>query len=145
MTLAGPRRSWSGDGHEYLQELVRSIEPFGAYVGAVDRGRVPALVRAHDVMVVPSLSEEPFGLVVLEAMASGLAVIASNRGGLPEACGGAATLVDPDDLDALTCAVAELAEPRRLLAAKRASVARASSRTWEKVADELFEHLSVEP
>ncbi len=43
---------------------------------------------------------EGYGLTVLEALASGTEVLASDRGGIPEAAGGAAWLVDPDDPDA---------------------------------------------
>ena len=57
-------------------------------LGHVVRAEVPELIRDHDVVCVLSRSQEPFSLVALEAMASGCAVIASNRGGLPEACGG---------------------------------------------------------
>jgi glycosyltransferase involved in cell wall biosynthesis len=46
---------------------------------------LPAYYRAADVSVVPSRSLEGFGLVVLEALASGTPVIASDTGGLPEA------------------------------------------------------------
>jgi glycosyltransferase involved in cell wall biosynthesis len=67
------------------------------WMGHVPRRFLPEVMRRHDVAMVPSRSEEPFGLVVLESMASGLAVLASPRGGLIEACGGAAMLVDPDD------------------------------------------------
>ena len=44
---------------------------------------VPALIAAHDVVLVPSL-EEGFGVVAAEAIASGRWVVASSVGGLPE-------------------------------------------------------------
>ncbi len=47
------------------------------------RHDVPAIMRALDVLSVPS-AEEPFGLVVIEAMASGAAVVATRAGGIPE-------------------------------------------------------------
>ena len=52
----------------------------------------------------PSLYEG-FGLPVLEAMASGVPVVAANRTALPETCGDAALLVDPDDAEALADAL----------------------------------------
>lgn len=55
----------------------------------VYRGQLPSDVlkeeyRKSDVCVIPSLWDEPFGRVVVEAAANGCAVIASNRGGIPE-------------------------------------------------------------
>lgn len=47
------------------------------------------------IAVVPSLWAEPFGRTALEGMAAGCAVIASNRGGLPEVIGEAGLLVEP--------------------------------------------------
>ncbi|WP_336945817.1 glycosyltransferase family 4 protein [Asaia sp. HN010] len=58
-------------------------------------------MAAASIVVVPSRWPEPFGLTALEAMASGAAVIASPRGGLPEVVGEAALLALPDDGDAL--------------------------------------------
>jgi len=51
------------------------------FVGVVDR--VASLLAAADLLLLPS-SNESFGLVALEAMASGVPVIASNIGGIPE-------------------------------------------------------------
>lgn len=106
------------------------------YLGHVARPAVPELVRRHDVVCVLSRSNEPFGLVVLEAMASGCAVVASNRGGLPEACGDAGLLVDPDDLKAVTNALRGLAvDHEELKAQKIKSLHRAAQVSWSATAD----------
>jgi LmbE family N-acetylglucosaminyl deacetylase/glycosyltransferase involved in cell wall biosynthesis len=46
------------------------------------------------ILLVPSLCNEGYGRVVVEAMLNGIPVIAHNKGGLPEAAGGAAILLD---------------------------------------------------
>jgi glycosyltransferase involved in cell wall biosynthesis len=61
-----------------LSESVRFLDK-------VAERELPAYYTAADVSVVPSRSLEGFGLVVLEALASGTPVIASDTGGLPEA------------------------------------------------------------
>lgn len=57
------------------------------FVGRMSESDVAESMRSHDVTAVPSVWEEPFGLVALEAAACGCAVVASNIGGLPEAMG----------------------------------------------------------
>ena len=61
---------------------------------------VTAAFNRAAIAVVPSLWSEPFGRTALEGMAAGCAVIASNRGGLPEVVGESGLLVEPtgDDL-----------------------------------------------
>jgi glycosyltransferase involved in cell wall biosynthesis len=60
--------------------------------------------------VIPSVWPEPFGLVALEAMAAGRAVVASRIGGLTDivADGSTGRLVDPGDPDALAAGITEL-------------------------------------
>ncbi len=129
-----------GHGREmedpFFRELKQKMDNAAAeYLGHVPRGRVPAMVREHDIVCVLSRSEEPFGLVALEAMASGCAVIASPRGGLPEACGGAALLADPDDLPAIIDAMRKLVtDPDFLARTKRQSVERAARAPWSACA-----------
>ena len=60
------------------------------------------------IVVVPSRWAEPFGMTALEAMASGAAVIASPRGGLPEVVGDAALTALPDEDQALERALLRL-------------------------------------
>jgi glycosyltransferase involved in cell wall biosynthesis len=55
------------------------------YVGKVENKKLSKYYNAADVVVVPSIYEEGFGRVILEALSCGTPVIASNRGGVPEA------------------------------------------------------------
>jgi glycosyltransferase involved in cell wall biosynthesis len=73
-----------------------------------------AMARAA-IVVVPSRWAEPFGLVALEALASGAALICSPRGGLREVAGDAAVYADPDRPSEIAAAIRALAgdEPRR--------------------------------
>ena len=120
----------------FFRKLKDKMDAAGAdYLGHVTRHDIPALIRSHDLVCVLSRSNEPFGLVVLESMASGCAVIASDRGGLPEACGGAAILVNPDDLGEVTEVMRRLATDLAWLSElKQRSVQRASEASWERCA-----------
>ena len=85
----------------------------------------PSLYRRASALVFPS-RYEGFGQPPLEAMACGCPVAASRAGSLPEVCGDAAVLFDPDDPKAIAAGVLEAldraeelrwprADPRRAL------------------------------
>lgn len=68
----------------YEQRLREEARPLGdrvTFLGRVDRAQLPALYRAHDLFIFPSTSVEGFGLTFLEAMASGVPVVATDSGG----------------------------------------------------------------
>jgi glycosyltransferase involved in cell wall biosynthesis len=98
--------------------------------GRLPRTELPALYRAHDVFVFPSIWREPFGLTQLEAMASGLAVVATAEGGHGECLrhGENALVFPPGNAEALSAHLARLIdEPGlgvRLATAARAMVGR---------------------
>jgi len=73
---------------------------------------IAPLARSCFALVFPSVWEEPFGRVAVEAMGAGLPVIAARRGGLPEALGGAGILLDPDADAAAWKAVLRTLQPR---------------------------------
>ena len=117
-----------------LDDDCRHLESLGVGVrrlGHVDRWRVPAAVRATDIHVVPSVWDEPFGLVALEGMAAGKAVVAASAGGLPEVVGDAGVLFDRGDTSDLAKKLAQLVrEPAiRTELGQRARV-RAELFTW---------------
>jgi glycosyltransferase involved in cell wall biosynthesis len=93
---------WAGDSRPYFARAgaALGVRPLG-YVADED---LPALYRGALAFVLPS-RYEGFGLTCLEAMACGTPVVAADRAALPETCGNAALLVDPDDRAALAAAV----------------------------------------
>ena len=83
--------------------VARTIEELGLTANVRRLGRVPAeklegLFRESAALVYPS-TYEGFGLPLVEAMALGCPVIASDRTALPEVLGGAGILVGADDVD----------------------------------------------
>ncbi len=55
------------------------------FKGKVENSKLPLYYNAANVLIVPSIHEEGFGRVILEALSCGLPVIASDRGGIKEA------------------------------------------------------------
>ncbi len=108
----------AGDG-PHKNVLQRSAEELGIservfFIGWIDQ--VFETMKQFDIMVVPSLNE-PFGIVVLEAMACGVPLIAAYSGGIKdilpsnESC---ALLVPPADSEAITNAILRLLEDTTL-------------------------------
>jgi glycosyltransferase involved in cell wall biosynthesis len=81
------------------------IEDRVEHLGAVPLDDLPRTYAGADLLLMPSL-HEGFGLPVLEAMACGTPVVASNQGSLPEVVGDAGLCVDPTDTAAIAEAVA---------------------------------------
>lgn len=140
---------WYGHGREMENPFFRDLktkmdDAHATYAGHVQRPCVPKLLREHDVVCVLSRSNEPFALVTLEAMASGCAVVASDRGGLPEACSGAAMLVDPDNFCAVVSCLRSLAEDPALLEKQKArSLGRARQASWAMSVERLERELAL--
>ncbi len=83
------------------------------FAGRVDKDALPAYYRAADLLVLPSESAgEAFGMVLIEAMASGRAVVASDLPGVRSVVshGRDGLLVPPRNVAALTAAIAEIAQ-----------------------------------
>jgi glycosyltransferase involved in cell wall biosynthesis len=102
-------------------------------LGFVPEEQLPGLYAGAAALAMPSLYEG-FGIPCLEAMACGTPVVASNRAALPEACGGAALLADPDDPDAFADALLQAAGPERERL-RAAGLDRVRGMTWERTAE----------
>lgn len=72
---------------EYLQELSSEIQDQITFTGFVDYSLMPYIYNMADVVVLPSVWEEPAGMTIIEAMACGKPVITTDSGGIPEYVG----------------------------------------------------------
>ena len=80
------------------------------FLGRLSDAALAAAYRDCDIFCAPSIYGESFGLVLIEAMACGRPVVASDIRGYREAAAGAALLVAPRDPDALAAALLHVAD-----------------------------------
>ena len=100
---------------------------------------LPALYAVATVFCFVSFAEG-FGLPPLEAMASGVPVVVSNRDSLPEVCGAAGTYADPDRPEEIAAAIDSLLGDPLLRARKREQgLERARMFTWRESAEKLLQ------
>ncbi len=135
----------AGDRHpRHRQSLESLVDQLGIrdrvhFLGFVPDDDLPRLYAGAACVVIPSLYEG-FGLPVLEAMACGAPVVASNAGALPEAAGDAAVLIDPYDEAGLAAAMQRVLDDTAFAGSLiERGLARARQFTWEKTARGVLE------
>jgi glycosyltransferase involved in cell wall biosynthesis len=105
------------------------------YAGYVDDALRQDMYMGARLFVLPSF-DEGFGLTVIEAMSLGVPVVASNRGALPEVTGGAALLVDPEDIAQLSLEMERvLFDPGLARRLAEDGLRQVRQFTWERAAD----------
>jgi glycosyltransferase involved in cell wall biosynthesis len=105
------------------------------HIGHIPLDEMPSLLRGAEALIFPSLFEG-FGLPILEAMACGTPVAASNRGAIAEVAGSAALLFDPEDTEEMAAAIEAVVRDERL---REGSVAHAAAFTWQATAERHLE------
>lgn len=112
----------AGKGPEqYTQHLQKQAKKLGiesiiTFAGAIPRDEMSSIYQNHDILLVTSLWQEPFGLTHLEAMSSGTPVISTFRGGMKEFLvhGEVCLVFDPDLSDDLAEKIQTLTENKPL-------------------------------
>ena len=84
--LIGASKSKSQIFGNYSKSVITKFKKLtnAKYLGSLPHQEVQNIMMETSIIVVPSIWDEPFGLVVAEAMSNGVAVICSNLGGIPE-------------------------------------------------------------
>lgn len=120
------RLTLTGDGPERarLEQLAQrlGVADRVRFTGALTGGALAREIARHQTCIIPSVWEEPFGIVALEALACGVQLIVARTGGLPEASGPGAVFFVAGDAKALAAALARPADQvsPALAAAQRA-------------------------
>jgi len=107
-----PKLHWvlggQGDDLENVKQIARNlgVSDHCRFPGFVPDDTLPDLYRSSDLFVLPS-KKEGFGIVFLEAAATGIPVVAGNRDGSVDALanGALGTLVDPENDDEISAAI----------------------------------------
>lgn len=120
----------AGPEESALREQARSsgLESLIEFAGIRRGPDLVELLNRHRVLVVPSRWEEPFGVVALEAIASGCVVVGSSGGGLPDAIGTCGEIFPNGDAVALVRALAGLLRDDSRIAELRRDADRHSRR-----------------
>ena len=123
----------SGPQTEVLQGASR--DPRVTWLGRVGDDVLASTLESADLFVAPSLHGESFGVVLLEAMAAGCAVLASDLEGYRLAAGEAACFFPPGDVTALAAALGGLlADPAARQALRVRGQARAEAHSFARLA-----------
>jgi spore coat protein SA len=91
-----------------IETLVKKSDKRVVFTGYIENSKVSSYYQIADIMAVPSLWEEGFGLVVLEGLSSGLPLIVTRSGGIPEIVSQESAIMlerDKDLVDNLSCGI----------------------------------------
>ena len=146
MIIGGTFYGNSANEDDFVASLkikAKSLEDRIIFTGYVPYENIPKYLHMANIAVLPSMWDEPFGLTIAEALATGLPLITTRSGGIPEICEGVATILDREHIvDNLANAILDLyhhPEKRKLMA--KASMERAQQFDKETYAKNFFDAL----
>jgi len=131
LTIAGPAAA--------NLKALQQYDGYYNYIGRVDQTDLVSVMHDHHVMVLPSVLEG-FGLVIPEAMATGLPVISSTHSAAPEIIrdGVDGYVLEPDDIDGLSSRLSTLADNRDLCRTmSQSAITRSQDYSWERHEERL--------
>ena len=136
LVIAGGTGWNSADIHQQILEAERRGDV--CYTGYLHDDHLRHLFSGASVVVLPSVTEG-FGLPVVEAMASGVPVMCSRAGSLPEVAGELSACFDPHRADMLADKLLEVLEDGNLRARMiEDGLQRAASYSWQRCAEETL-------
>ncbi len=145
LVIVGKAKGDGKEGWMYDEILSRpkelGIEEKVVFTGFVPDSKMPYLINGAEAFILPSLWEG-FGIPVIEAMACGTPVIASNVSSLPEVIGNAGLLVNPDSADQIEQAIRTISTDKKLRdKLSKLGLERAKKFSFKKMAKEVIQVL----
>ncbi len=108
------------------------------FIGEVDHETMPKYYALCDVLVLPTMLKESFGMVLLEAMACGKPVIGTKNGGVPFVIGNAGIIITPGDINELSDSIIRLMDDNGFMTALGEEGSKRSKEifAWDKIINE---------
>jgi len=103
--IIGSTRLGNNSKSKYSRKIIELISDMGSnvkFTGYLPYNKTQTLMKKSEILIVPSIWDEPFGLVVAEGMMCGCAIIASNKGGIPEIIKDKGIVLDKIDTKKIT-------------------------------------------
>lgn len=150
--IVNPRKN---KGEEIIEKIAEAMpeEHFLTCGNQINQPNIENLGAIEDmkefysklkILLVPSTWPEPFGRVAVEAMASGIPVIASRVGGLPEAVGnGGVTIKDPQDITEWIKTITEVSKPKKYNSLSKKAKLQAESLDYSKTLKEIEKVIGI--
>ncbi len=142
LVIVGKTNGLGRQGWKF-EEILQAPQKLGiadrvVFTGFVPTEELPLLLSGAEAFVLPSLYEG-FGIPVLEAMACGTPVVCSNTSSLPEVCGNAGLLIDPNSLDQIEQAIRLLVCDKKLRQKKiKEGLQQVKKFSWDRMAKEVL-------
>jgi glycosyltransferase involved in cell wall biosynthesis len=141
-TIRELERFYPGNYPENLRQRARAVfNGRVSFLGGLLHRQLAERIQQANVLVQPSVFDEPFGMAVAEAMASGVPVVASAAGGIPELVvdGETGLLVERDNPAALADAIIRLLADKQLARSmgEAGRVRAEATFSWECIVDSL--------
>jgi glycosyltransferase involved in cell wall biosynthesis len=105
------------NSNSYAHKVIKDFKEIGSqaiFYGFKNQEFVEEKMKTASIIVIPSIWEEPFGLVAAEAMSNGISIIASKVGGMPEIIGNNGVLIENINYKKLRDNLIELLKNRTL-------------------------------
>lgn len=131
--------------HKSLKSLIKQmgVDDKVKVMGAIDHSKMPNIYHKASMLIYPS-SAEAFGLPLLEAMAAGTPVIASNKMSIPNVVGDAGIIVEPCSVSELSKAVIRISNDESLRTELvKKGYKRATKLSWKNTSRQLKRELSL--
>jgi glycosyltransferase involved in cell wall biosynthesis len=142
LTLIGPHWGWYS---KKIYKLIKKCDPLGEFIkdeGLIPFSRLHVYYNKHDIFVFPS-SCENMPNILIEAMASGLPIVCSDRGPMPELLGDGGQYFDPESIDSIVSAL-DFTIEKKLIRENKAKKSFFSAKrfSWEKCASDTLSFIS---
>lgn len=142
LIIVGPRTRWSS---KYEKQMSRNGLADVVFTGRISYAKLPRYYKTADIVCSPATGRESFGLILLEAMAMGKPIVASNLPGYANVVthGVEGLLAPPCDVGGLAQALTSLIIDRQLRQEMGVrGVMKASNYGWESIAKKVVEYYS---